>query len=262
MTASATALIEGLQRSLAGQGVDYEAEIASFGQVDASEQRAKGRVFDLSEHIRAMILAQLSNQRPWKPIADNRDRLRMLFHDYDAEQLLAADPEALVAGLRHLRCGNRADRKQMAALSTNIRTLKRIEAEEGSLDAFVTRHAPDNVARLISQAGPFKLLHVGPALALEYLKTVGIRASKPDLHVRRALSGERLAYSTNHPSDWEAYRLIASLAAEAGRNPTYLDNLLWLFCAQDYGEICGTVPKCTACALASHCRYPSSDAAT
>lgn len=48
------------------------------------------------------------------------------------------------------------------------------------------------------------------------------------------------------------------LAQRASCNSTYLDNLLWLFCAQDYGNVCGNQPKCSLCALSTSCRYSQS----
>jgi hypothetical protein len=68
-------------------------------------------------------------------------------------------------------------------------------------------------------------------LALEYLRNVGIRAAKPDVHVLRILGGERLAYFLGKPAEREAVQLVADLATQIGCNETYLDNLLWLFCA-------------------------------
>jgi len=119
-----------------------------------------------------------------------------------------------------------------------------------------TTSIPDVIAKRLGNPGPYKLRHVGYTLALEYLRNVGIRAGKPDVHVRRILSEKRLAYCTGDPSEEQAYRLVAQLAQGASCNPTYLDNLLWLFCAQDYGNVCGVKPKCSLCALSTSCRYP------
>jgi endonuclease III len=246
----------GLQRSLMMEGVDYEAVIRGFGQVRASEERAKGRTFTLREHVRGLILAQLSNQRPWKPIADKLDQIAAVFADYDPAKLADADPDDLTSGLRRLHCGNRADKHQMASLASNVATFKRIEAKCGSMDAFVSSDRPDRIARVLSEPGPYKLHYVGPALACEYLKNVGFRASKPDVHVRRILSRERLSYANGHPSEWEAYAIIETLANQAGRNPAYLDNLLWMFCATDYGAICAAAPQCRRCSLSEFCEFP------
>ncbi len=249
-------LLVGLQATLKGQGVDYEGIVESFGQVRASEERAAGRVFGLRDHVRGLILAQLSNQRPWKPIADNLGALEELFLGYDPERLRIVDPATLVAGLHRLRCGNRSDANQMSALAENIATLGRIQGLPGGLDRFVSADDPERVARKLAEPGPCKLRHVGLALAFEYLKNVGIRASKPDMHVRRVISGERLGYAAGYPSPNEAYGIIDRLAVDAGCSPTYLDNLLWIFCATGYGEVCGAAPRCGVCSLAAGCAFP------
>ena len=45
-----------------------------------------------------------------------------------------------------------------------------------------TTSIPDVIAKRLGNPGPYKLRHVGYTLALEYLRNVGIRAGKPDVH--------------------------------------------------------------------------------
>jgi hypothetical protein len=137
--------------------------------------------------------------------------------------------------------------------------MERIAADKGSLESFVSDPDPVKIARQLSTAGSaYKLNQVGFTLAMEYLRNVGIRASKPDVHVRRAISSRRLNFvGGSDPSEEEAYQVMAGLADRAGVNPTYLDNLLWLFCAEDYGNICGARPSCNICHLSSWCNYPN-----
>lgn len=250
------ALILGLQTTLKKRGVDYDKEIRDFGQVAASEKRLSGQSFNLRDHIRGLLLSQLSNSRPWKPIAHNLDSINRIFLNYDACALDEADPARLESEIRAIGCGNRAIHNQLRDLPANIGTLRRIERAYGSLDKFVTSGNPDAIARQLSDPGIYKLRQVGYALALEYLRNVGVRAAKPDRHVLRILGPERLAYFTAPPSEAGAVKLVADLSAEANCNATYLDNLLWLFCAEDYGDICGAAPRCGFCALASGCQYP------
>jgi hypothetical protein len=255
----AKALISGVQKTLAAQGLDFEAIIRDFGQVAASEKRERGEGFTLRDHVRGLILSQLSNQRPWGPIAANLARIDRIFLDYDPMALEQAQPDLLVSQLRGIRCANRSILAQLMALANNIRTLRRIEQRYGSLDAFVVSDTPDAIARRLSTAGDFKLRWIGYTLALEYLRNVGIRAAKPDVHVCRVISGERLGYADGHPAPEVAYRVVGNLAKEADCNPTYLDNLLWLFCAQDYGNVCRSSPRCGLCALSASCNFPGQD---
>jgi hypothetical protein len=204
-------LLQGIQVTLLRlpKPIDYERIIGEFGQVHASERRQEGKAFGFREHLRGLVLSLLSQQRPWGPIARNLNAIDTLFLGYDPDRLTDTKPDTLVAGLRAIRCGNRSVAAQMRALAGNIATLRRIEAAFGSLDTFVTSDTPDVIAKRLGNPGPFKLRHVGYTLALEYLRNVGIRAGKPDVHVRRILSEKRLAYCTGDPSEEQAYRLVA-----------------------------------------------------
>lgn len=251
-------LIEGLQGTLRDLQKPYEEWITDFGQVTASERRAAGHNFTLNAHVRGLVLSQLSNQRPWYPIAKNLDRIDKIFLNYNAEALQAADSDKLRAQLCGLHCGNRAIAKQLSALRDNIEVLVRIESEFSSLDVFVTSKHPFKIAEALSDPrSPHKLKQLGFTLALEYLRNVGIRAAKPDLHVCRILGGERLGYFPAEPREADAAQKVADLAAEAGVNATYLDNLLWIYCAQQYGEVCTARPRCGICKLADCCNYPT-----
>lgn len=257
MPPSARELLCRVQDTLKVCGIDYERTIREFGQVAAAESRANGTVFMLRDHVRGLLLSQLSNQRPWKRIADNQAEIRRIFFDYDPTALQHADPQDLEKAIRRISCGNRAIAKQMDALRTNIQTLVRIERDYGSLDRFVTSAEPDQVAMQISKPGPYKLWQLGSTLSLEYLRNVGIRAAKPDVHVRRILSGERLSYFSEYPTEQQAAFVLEELAREAECNATYFDNIVWLFCSVGYGNVCGASPRCHLCALHDKCRYPS-----
>jgi len=254
-------LLKGIQVTLSRRGIDYERIVGEFGQVAASVQRQHGKAFSFRDHLRGLILSLLSNQRPWGPIARNLESIEAVFLGYDQDRLADASPEKLLAKLREIRCGNRAAAVQLRALAGNIATLHRIEGDFGSLDTFVTSDTPDGIAKRLASSGRYKLKQVGYTLALEYLRNVGIRAGKPDVHIRRVLSEERLAYCAGVPSEEHALRLVARLAQGASCNPTYLDNLLWLFCAKDYGNVCGATPKCALCELSTSCRYPQAQPA-
>ena len=157
--------------------------------------------------------------------------------------------------MRAIKCGNRSIRKQIGDLPANIEMLERIAGDYGSLDEFVMSAPADQVARKLS-VGRSKLKQVGFTLALEYLRNVGVRAPKSDLHVVRIISERRLGFVKGEPDAHEAYNVMVRLADDAGINRTYFDNLLWLFCAKDYGNICGTAPRCGACLLGDYCAYP------
>jgi hypothetical protein len=256
-------LLERLQQTLTAVGCDYKRIVDEFGQVRASEQRAQGKTFQLADHIRGLILSLLSNQRRWGPIAQNLDRIDRIFFHYSADAIKAADPSHFKQQLLAIQCGNRQIAKQMAALAGNIAVFAKIEAEHGSLDRFVESADPHEIALRLSAPGKFKLRQIGYTLAMEYLRNVGVRASKPDVHVRRAIGRLRLGLvDADEPSEEQAYRTMGEVADEVGMNRTYLDNLLWLFCAKDYGNVCGAAPRCTVCLLRDMCHYPARPAAS
>ena len=256
MPADACSFLSTLKDTLSRASFDFDAVIENFGQVAASEKRANGKRFTLQEHVRSLILALLSNQRPWGPIARNLSCIETIFWGFDPDALRTANPEHLVQAIRRIKCGNRQLRVQMLALQKNIKTLERIALDYGNVDRFVTSAEPDVIAKKLSSSSSiYKLKQVGYTLALEYLRNVGIRAGKPDTHIRRFLSSKRMAFVAGVPSEEEAYQLIARLASAAGCNPIYLDNLIWMLCAKDYANICGASPRCSVCGFADTCSY-------
>ena len=57
--------IELIEKTLTQNNIDYNKLIDGFGQVTATEKRENGYTFTLNEHIKALIMSQLSNQRAW-----------------------------------------------------------------------------------------------------------------------------------------------------------------------------------------------------
>jgi endonuclease III len=238
-------LVSLLERSLRQKGIDC-------GHVQSRGPR------DLSGHIRGLVLSLLSSQRPWGPIEARLNEIDKIFSGYDADTLKKSNPAQIVAALRKLQCGNRRIEKQMSALSPNIAVLENIIKDHGSLDNFVNSATPTEIARQLSTPGEkYKLGEVGFTLAVEYLRNVGINAAKPDLHVRRVLSSERLGFfQRGTPTAEGAYELMNKIAEDAGVNASYLDGLLWRFCAKNYANICSAVPNCSICCLSEFCNYP------
>lgn len=245
-----------LKETLNNCGIDFEKHIIDLGQVSASEKRDGGHIFDFREHLRGFVLSLLSKQRTWGPIAQNLKEIEEIFFNFEYLEICKRKSEYFTNRLTRIKCGNRSIHDQMTELTHNIDTLLLIQSEYGTLDSFVSSSTPDSVAKMISDTrSRFKLKQLGYTLALEYLKNVGIKAIKPDVHMRRIISNERLALCSNLPTEVETVALYDEMAKTTGMNPTYLDNLLWIFCAKDYGAICGAVPKCDNCELRSECNY-------
>jgi hypothetical protein len=245
-----------IRETLQLHGVNAQGIIEEFGQVRAYEERKAGREFSLNDHVRGMILAQLSNQRPWGPIAANLSKIDRIFSHYDSSVLKEEDPGGLTQKVLGIRCGNRKIAAQMEGLSSNIAILESIANAFGSLDQYVTSIDAESIAKELGSGKRFKLREIGFTLAMEYLRNVGINAIKPDLHICRIIGPERLGLLDKVPTPEEAYTCLMKLQEGSVENAIYIDNLIWLFAAQDYGNICTASPKCNECRVKSCVRCP------
>jgi endonuclease III len=194
-----------------------------------------------------MLLAQLSANRPWKPIQRNLDRLARVFGNYEPDFLMAAAPGDLADAVKSLKCGNRQIVRQMGALADNIRTMQRIDIED-----FVVTMPPIEIAKLLSEPGAYKLKYIGFALACEYLRNVGVDFAKPDVHINRIIGPRRLALAPTE-NERDVLEAMSRLAEGSRHCLTYIDNLIWLYCADGYGAICNANPSCGICGLAACC---------
>ena len=145
----------------------------------------------------------------------------------------------------------------MNSLHANIRKLERIEKEFGTLDNFVTSGSPLEIADMLANSIKYKLNTLGLALAMEYLRNVGIDATKPDIHIRRILGKNRLGYSKQEIADEiEAIEIIDYISSQTGYSASKIDAILWLFCSDDNGMICTEKPHCEQCKLnGKYCGY-------
>ena len=218
------------------------------------KERASGRRFPIGDHLRALVYAQLSANTKWSRIVPHLHEIDCLFSDYDVTNVLAHDAKHYISGIKALKCGSRCTNNQMKSLHTNIQTMQAIEREYGSLDAFVTSDAPEAIVRDLS-SGTHKLLYVGPALAWEYLRNVGIDGVKPDTHVCRFLSASRSGLSDSETvTTAEAVQIIRDISETLRMPMVEIDSIIWSFCASGYGEICTAEPKCDQCVIRDFCK--------
>lgn len=149
----------------------------------------------------------------------------------------------------------------MANLNENILILKKIEKDYGSLDAYVTSNKPDVIVRELS-SGRYKLRGVGPALAWEYLRNVGIDGAKPDTHLKRFMGSQRMGVSDNvEASDGEVLSEVKRLSAITGLSRFDIDYAIWVYCADGKGQICTSSPSCDKCVVMDYCRYKRNEEA-
>lgn len=249
----ANELIKLMHETLDECDYDYKSALGSLQHFAAIEQRKFGKPFLFNEHLKGLIYSLLSNQRPWGPIEKNRDIIDKIFYNYDKESILKTEKSYFLNEIIRIKCGNRAIRKQMENLDYNIHKLEEIEEKFGSIDNFITSDNPNKIAKLLGNSKEYKVKQMGYALAFEYLRNVGIDTIKPDTHVRRILSNDRLSFSNGYPSEDETVIIAETISKNSGVGLAYLDGLLWIFCAKDYANICGGHPKCHLCKLKEYC---------
>ena len=234
---------------------DFEADIKRIQ--NTAKLRKNGEKFPLSKHIEWLVFAQLSNNRPWQGIEDNRSNIEKIFHNFDPEFLKKASPDALRQELIEIKCGNRQIKPQMNNLGQNIKTLERIARENGgSIDNYFNKFnkasSPLDLAKKLSENkkdNEYKLKYIGLPLACEYIKSAGIDIIKPDVHVCRLL--KRLGYikpASQKSEEKEAVRICEEIAKEYNVSSVYVDTALWQYCAEKKFEMCTEAnPKCGEC---------------
>jgi hypothetical protein len=248
-------LFEALKLTLENNGVDFETIITDFGQVDAAEKRENSYEFSINEHLKAFIYAMLSNRRRWVDIVDKLPQIDSIFFNFDPDTLGSCDTEDLLNEIKKIKVGNISINKQIKNLPHNIQQFKKIEKDFGSLDTFVTHDSPSKVVKRLSKStSKYKIKQMGDALALEYLKSVGIKGMKPDVHIKRICGPQRLDIirSKDTKKQLEEFKQFAE-AVDVSE--TYLDNLIWIFGADGFGKICTNNPQCDKCELIKYCNY-------
>ena len=217
--------------------------------LNALNDRKNGKNYYLSDHICSMVFALLSNQRPWKHIADNQENIKTLFNNFDVDFIKKTNYHYFVDRLLDLHCGNRQILKQMQSLKDNIETLERIAKDYGSVDNYYNNTNIKELLKSLS-GGKYKLKQMGVPLVSEYLKGVGMDVIKPDVHVCRILT--RLGYSkSNKITDDEAFDICCDIAKEYNISNVEVDSILWQYCAKNYFEVCCDKPKCSKCKVSN-----------
>lgn len=141
----------------------------------------------------------------------------------------------------------------MRSLKANIETFERIEHDFDSLEKFITHSTPSNIIKLLADSNStYKLKYAGVALVCEYLRNVGMDIIKPDVHIKRIASSERLNLVTAK-NDYKIMDEFQELAKQIGISQVKMDYLLWNYCSKGYGEVCSATPKCDKCVINKYC---------
>lgn len=242
-----------MQEYLSKEGKLYPSEAVL--KVKAGE---KGEKHSLSEHVKAMIYAMISNLSKWKNIEPNLQKIDMIFNDFDVDYIKEHDPADFILQIQNIKCGNIKIKSQMEALKDNINIFEHVASEYGSLDTFIDERLFGEVVRAFSDYGSkYKLKTMGVALVSEYLRYIGVDSAKPDRHLCRFLGSSRMGLPIAAPEATkdEVFRQVEMLAKDTGLYKVEVDNIIWSFCADGYGEICTATPHCDKCPIWKQCHY-------
>ncbi len=239
-----------IRKYLKSKGLGYNTSLTA-----EIKKRKAGKQYTIRDHIRAIIYSLLSNQTKWYRVEPHLSEIDELFYGYDPERILDSDASYFCEGLFNLKCGNMSTKAQMEALPNNIQTFRRIEDEYGSIDSFITSEPADIIVEKLSKgSSPYKLKMLGKALVWEYLRNVGIDGAKPDTHLRRFFGADRMGSGSHSPATISEVSVqVAKLSVQTGMSKIEVDNLIWSFCADGFGEICTATPHCQDCPIRDWC---------
>ena len=219
-------------------------------------RRKNGKKYSFNEHLKALIITLLSNHR-WGDtnIRENIDKIDFIFHNYDKNYLKVVNPDILINELRKIHCSNPMIRYQMNALSNNIMVLELIEKDYGSLDNFVNKESPNDIANMFNH-GKYKLIQVGRYFAFDYLKRVGVNTCKNSPQLERLFGSARLGIVDNNiATEQQVLCIIKKIAKLNDCEEIIVESLLQQFCLLRSANICGEYPRCEKCKLRDYCNY-------
>ena len=243
-----------IKESMDSINYDYTKDINDL--IKESSSRRKGKKYTFEEHLKALIIALLSNHR-WgdNNIRENMSNIDEIFHNYNKNYLKVVDSSILVNKLRKIHCTNPMINNQMKALSNNIMVLEKIEKDYGSLDKFVNKETPNNIANMFND-GKYKLNQVGRAFAYDYLKRIGVNTCKKSAQTERLFGSNRLGIVENsNATEQQVLNIIRKMAKLSNCDEIIVESIIQQFCLLKSANICGEHPNCEKCKIRSYCHY-------
>lgn len=271
-------IVEGISEMLRAKGINVMEQIRNLGQIALIERRINGVEFTIEDYLRGLMYALSSQTRTWQrdvmPYIDQIDRI--LFN-YNINQLVDADQEELRRQIQATRANIFRPERTIENLVINIPVIQHLRPliEEtfedlGNTDNLIQRI--NNFAQRLSDPNSAdKLSGIGIGLVGDFLKNLGIPSLKLDTHIKRIGGTWRLGFlpTINDEStadtkrviqaqtDFNAFSENINIEGVPGlAKVVYLDNLIWMFGAEGYGEICKANPECNECLLRDGCNHP------
>lgn len=243
-----------IKESMNKVNYDYTKDVNDL--VYSVNLRKKGKKYTFEEHLKALIITQLSNHR-WgdNNIRENIDTIDNIFHNYNKNYLKLVNPNILVNELKKIHCTNPMINNQMKALSKNIMVLEKIEKDYGSLDNFVNTQSPNDIANMLND-GRYKMIQVGRAFTYDYLKKVGINTCKNSIQLKRLFGSHRLGIVENkNATEQQVLNIIKKIAKINNCEEIVVESILTQFCLLRSANICGECPNCEKCKIRNYCNY-------
>lgn len=237
----------------------WRERVISFGQVGAVKRRSCGEAWSDHKVFEALLLAVLSNNTLWSRVEKVTDQLPDLFDGFSLKAYKNhSDGEienSFVNWFKERKAGTRELRRSLRNLRRAARILSSYSDRHGMADGYFTSLVrecdgdPKQAALCLGGQGPFdyKLPSLGVPLAAEALKNLGFDVAKPDRHMKRAVGSFGLvrfkrwdrALGRGYPEARSTEELLAvmtaveQIAAAAKETVVFVDNAIWLLCAED-----------------------------
>lgn len=235
-------------------GYDYNEKIEEVKSI--MKKRTKGKKFSFNDHLRCLTMSLLNNHR-WgdKNVKDNIKIIEDIFHNFDKEYLKNVNPEIIMNRLKDIHCSNTSIYSQLKSMSYNISVLEKIEKEYGSLDNYILNNDYISVVCSLSR-GNYKLINIGEANILDYLRLVGVDSCKSTKQLRRLFGSLRLGIvGSEYASAGQVISIIKKLSCMSQLNEFETELILQQFSLTTASNICGETPNCNNCKLKEFCKY-------
>jgi 3-methyladenine DNA glycosylase Tag len=180
-------------------------------------------------------------------VTSKMPHFRKAFADFDIEKVSKYGDKEF-AGLLNNPDIIRNQRKLRDCI-INAGKMKTISKENGSFGEFLSQnqHNPEKLKEIMQ-----KFSSVGPALALNFLKDIGMDFIKPDVHVLRIFS--RLGLIDNENSFNPALHVAEEFKRATGEKLSVIDAVFWMYGGGGDGHIKKAIcnknkPFCNECPL-------------
>ncbi len=149
--------------------------------------------------------------------------------------------------------------KKIRATVENAKKIVEIQKQHGSFANYIEKFKDNPIILANNLVEEFKYL--GRETVWDFLKSIGLDAIKPDIHVRRILFRLGLISSCKpHPKvEEEVFEVAKKISKSTGEKLGVIDAIIWFYGADMPNlikkPICGKKPRCNECNLTELCKH-------